>query len=290
MKSYERGIISDHDFKKPGVRIVYIFVCLAILIMVITMLYPILNTLFSAMKPNEELNAYPPHFFPEAIKWKNFSDAWNALPLTTYFSHTLIVFAGNLLFSLSVLSLAAFSLSRMRVPFRKVIFMFLLLALFIPPTTYIIPNYLNLIQLDLLGKYGALWFPAAANAFYLLLIKSFFDSIHPEMFEAARIDGASDFRCFMQIALPLSVPIFATLSIFIFNSVWNDWFWPFLVIGDDAHITLASAVYQYVFNARITEYSVKFATYTLATIPPIIVFSIFQKYIIRGVQIGGVKG
>jgi multiple sugar transport system permease protein len=290
MKSYERGIISEHDLRKPGNRIVYLVVCLAILIMVITMIYPILNTLFSAMKPNEELNTYPPHFFPEAIKWKNFSDAWHSLPLTTYFTHTLIVFAGNLVLSLSILSLAAFSLSRMRVPFRKGIFMFLLLALFIPPTTYIIPNYLNLIQLDLLGKYGALWYPAAANAFALLLIKSFFDSIHPEMFEAARIDGASDFRCFMQIALPLSIPIFATLTIFTFNSVWNDWFWPFLVIGDDAHITLASAIFQYVFQARLTEYSVTFATYTLATIPPIIVFAFFQKYIIRGVQIGGVKG
>jgi multiple sugar transport system permease protein len=290
MKSYERGIISDHDLKKPVIRFVYLVVCLAILIMVITMIYPILHTLFSAMKPNEELNTFPPHFFPEAIKWKNFSDAWNSLSLTKYFGHTLIVFAGNLIFSLSVLSLAAFSLSRMRVPFRKGIFMFLLLALFIPPTTYIIPNYLNLINLDLLNKFEALWFPAAANAFYLLLIKSFFDSIHPEMFEAARIDGASDLRCFMQIALPLSIPIFATLTIFTFNSVWNDWFWPSLVIPDDTHVTLAAAIYSFVSNARLTEYSVQFATYTLATIPPIIVFAFFQKYIIRGVQIGGVKG
>jgi multiple sugar transport system permease protein len=290
MKSSERGIISDHDLKKPGIKIVYLVVCLVILIMVITMIYPILHTLFSAMKPNEELNTAPPHFFPQAIKWTNFADAWHSLPLTTYFSHTLIVFAGNLIFSLGVLSLAAFSLSRMRVPFRKAIFMFLLLALFIPPTTYIIPNYLNLIQLNLIEKFGALWFPAAANAFFLLLIKSFFDSIHPEMFEAARIDGASDFRCFMQIALPLSVPIFATLSIFTFNSVWNDWFWPFLVINHEDHITLASAIYQYVLQARLTEYSVKFAAYTLASIPPIIVFAFFQKYIIRGVQIGGVKG
>src|SRR5205807_25450 len=109
------------------------------------------------------------------------------------------------------------------------------------------------IQLGLLGKYGALWYPAAANAFSLLLIKSFFDSIHPEMFEAARIDGASDFRCFRQIAIPLSIPIFATLTIFTFNSVWNDWFWPYLVMGDDSHITLASAVFKYVFQARLTE-------------------------------------
>jgi multiple sugar transport system permease protein len=290
MKSYERGIISDHDLKKPVIKFVYLVVCLAILIMVITMIYPILHTLFSAMKPNEELNTFPPHFFPETIKWKNFSDAWKSLPLTTFFAHTLIVFAGNLIFSLSVLSLAAFSLSRLRVPFRKAIFMFLLLALFIPPTTYIIPNYLNLINLDLLNKFGALWFPAAANAFYLLLIKSFFDSIHAEMFEAARIDGASDFRCFIQIALPLSLPIFATLTIFTFNAVWNDWFWPSLVIPDAAHIPLAAALNQYVNQARLTEYSVQFATYVLATIPPIIVFAFFQKFIIRGVQLGGVKG
>lgn len=290
MKSHERGIISDHDLKKPAIRIFYLVLCLVILIMVITMIYPILHTFFSAMKPNEELNTFPPHFFPESFKWKNFTDAWANLPLYKYFAHTLIVFAGNLIFSLTILSLAAFSLSRMRVPFRKGIFMFLLLALFIPPTTYIIPNYLNLIQLDLLNKFGGLWYPAAANAFFLLLIKSFFDSIHPEMFEAARIDGASDFRCFMQIAIPLSIPIFATLTIFTFNSVWNDWFWPSLVIPDDKHITLASAIYLYVRQARLTEYSVTFATYTIAAIPPIIVFAFFQKYIVRGVQLGGVKG
>jgi multiple sugar transport system permease protein len=290
MKSYERGILSPYDLKKPVNKIVYLIICLVILIMVVTMIYPILQTLFSGMKPNEELNSFPPHFFPQAVKWKNFADAWNALPLFTYFRHTLTIFVGNLIFSLCVLSLASFSLSRMRVPFRKGIFMFLLLALFIPPTTYIIPNYLNLQQLGLLGKFGGIWFPSAANAFYLLLIKSFFDSIHPEMFEAARIDGASDFRSFIQIALPLSIPIFATLTIFIFNSAWNDWFWPFLVIGDDAHITLASAVEKYVLEARITEYSVKFATYTIATIPPVIVFAFFQKFILRGVQIGAVKG
>jgi multiple sugar transport system permease protein len=242
------------------------------------------------MKPNVELNTFPPRFLPSRIVWQNFADAWNSLPLGTYFQHTLTIFVGNILFSLSVLSLAAFSLSRMRVPFRRTIFMFLLLALFIPPTTYLIPNFLNLQQLGLLGHFGALWFPSAANAFYLLLIKSFFDSIHPEMFEAARIDGASDFRCYVGIALPLSVPIFATLTIFIFNGTWNDWYWPSLVIPDDAHVPLATAIKINVFDARLTEYSVKFATFTIATIPPLIVFAFFQKYIIRGVQLGAVKG
>ncbi|QGQ94382.1 carbohydrate ABC transporter permease [Paenibacillus psychroresistens] len=289
-QQHERGILSIYDLKKPFNKFIYLLVSLAILIMVITMIYPILQTFFSGMKPNAELNTFPPKFFPSRIVFKNFKDALTLLPLGSFFLHTIYIFIGNIIFSLSVLSLAAYSLSRMRVPFRKVIFMFLLLALFIPSSTYLIPNYLNLVQLNLLNKFAALWLPSAASAFYLLLIKTFFDSIHPEMFEAARIDGASDFRCFVGIAIPLSVPIYATLTIFIFNAVWNDWFWPNLVIGDAKHIPLASAIQVYVLNARLTEYSVKFATYTIATIPPLIVFAFFQKFILRGVQLGGVKG
>jgi multiple sugar transport system permease protein len=165
-----------------------------------------------------------------------------------------------------------------------------MMTLFIPPTTYIIPNFVNLKDLGLMNSFAAFWLPAGANAFFLLLLKNFFDDIHYEIFEAARIDGASDWRSFIQIALPLSVPIFSTLAIFIFSSSWNDWFWPSLIMHNDSHYPLATAIYKYVINAKGLALNIRFAILTMVMIPPIVVFLVFQKYIMRGLHLGGVKG
>ena len=153
-----------------------------------------------------------------------------------------------------------------------------------------IPNFVNLKELGLLNSYWAFWLPAGASAYYFLLIKNFFDGIHPEIFEAARIDGASEWTGFIRIAVPLSVPIFATLAIFIFSTAWNDWFWPSLVMQTEDKYTLATAIYKYVVGARSLDTNVKFTILFMAMIPPIFIFLFFQKFIMRSVSLSAVKG
>ncbi|KWX70752.1 carbohydrate ABC transporter permease [Paenibacillus jilunlii] len=290
MKSADRGILSEHDLKKTSNKIVYGIMVFFILVMVFTMLYPILMTMFNGLKSNTEVNSFPPHFFPQEWHFGNLKDALNYIDLLVFLRNTLYIFVGNMVVTLIVLGLASFSISRMNVPFRKVFYFFFLMTLFIPATSYMIPNFVNLKELGLLNQYAAFWLPAGANTFYFLLLKNFFDGIHPEIFEAARIDGASEPRSFFSIAVPLSIPIFATLAIFIFSTAWNDWFWPSLVMHSEDKYTLATAIYKYVIAVKALNTNIKFAILFLVSLPPILVFLLFQKFIMRGVALSAVKG
>ncbi|MHA6528826.1 carbohydrate ABC transporter permease [Paenibacillus sp. BAC0078] len=286
----ERGILSSSDLQKPGNKIVYGLMMLCIAVMAVTMLYPIAMTMFNGLKSNQEVNTFPPRFFPTEWHFENFGKGWNYIDLPMFLKSTLFVFGGNLLMTIVVLGLASFSISRIRVPYSKAIYFFILMTLFIPASSYMIPNFVNLKELGLLNSYWAFWLPAGANAYYFLLLKNFFDGIHPEIFEAARIDGASDLTSYLRIAVPLSVPIFATLSIFIFSTAWNDWFWPSLVMHTEDKYTLATAIFKYVINARSLDSSTKFSILFMVMIPPIFVFLVFQRFIMRSVSLSAVKG
>ncbi|GIP49809.1 Lactose transport system permease protein LacG [compost metagenome] len=286
----ERGILSPSDLQKPLNKIVYGFMVLCIAVMAFTMLYPIAMTMFNGLKSNQEVNSFPPRFLPQEWHWDNFPKAWGYIDLPMFLKNTLLIFGGNLLMTILVLGLASFSISRIRVPYSRAIYFFILLTLFIPASSYMIPNFVNLKELGLLNSYWAFWLPAGANAYYFLLMKNFFDGIHPEIFEAARIDGASEWTSYLRIAVPLSVPIFATLAIFIFSTAWNDWFWPSLVMHTEDKYTLATAIYKYVINARNMDSSLKFSILFMVMIPPIFVFLGFQKFIMRSVNLSAVKG
>lgn len=289
-KQHERGILSDSDLKKPLNRIVYGFMILGILVMIVTMLYPILMTMFNGLKTNQEVNTFPPRFFPETWNWSNFKEGWEYIDLPMFLKNTLLVFVGNLVMTIFVLGLASFSISRLRVPYHRAIYFFILMTLFIPASSYMIPNFVNLKDLGLLNTFWAFWLPAGASAYYFLLMKNFFDGIHPEIFEAARIDGASEINSYVRIAVPLSVPIFATLAIFIFSSAWNDWFWPSLVLHSEEKYTLATAIYKYVISARSMDNNIKFTILFMVMVPPILVFLVFQRFIMRSVSLSAVKG
>ncbi|GIP54129.1 MULTISPECIES: carbohydrate ABC transporter permease [Paenibacillus] len=286
----ERGILSPSDLQKPVNKILYAFMVLCIAVMAFTMLYPIAMTMFNGLKSNPEINTFPPKFFPTKWHWENFSKGWDYIPLLVYLKNTMFIFLGNLVMTIMVLGLASFSISRIRVPYSRAVYFFILLTLFIPATSYMIPNFVNLKELGLLNSYWAFWLPAGANAYFFLLMKNFFDGIHPEIFEAARIDGASELTSYLRIAIPLSIPIFATLSIFIFSTAWNDWFWPSLVMQTEDKYTLATAIYKYVINARNLDSSIKFSILFMVMVPPIFVFLAFQKFIVRSVSLTAVKG
>jgi multiple sugar transport system permease protein len=268
----------------------YYLMLLVVLFMACSMLYPMVIIFFNGLKLNTEVNSFPPTFLPSEWHFENYNKAWSYIKLPLFARNTLFIFAGNMLVTIFVLGLASFSLSRMNVPYKKAIFYFFLVTLFIPPTTYIIPNFVNLRELGLMNSFWAFWLPAGANAFYLLLLKSFFDGINMELFESARIDGASELRLFYQIAFPLSVPIFATLAIFVFATTWNDWYWPSLIMSSDDRYPLATAISNYVVRARRLDINLRFAIFSMITLPPVIVFLLFQKYIVRGLNFGGIKG
>ncbi|WP_214628498.1 carbohydrate ABC transporter permease [Paenibacillus agaridevorans] len=289
MKSFDRGIVSSYDLKKGKVKVAYAGMNLLIIAMMCCMVYPILISLFNGLKLNTEVNSFPPTFLPEEWHFENYAKAWNYIDLPFYFKNSMLLFAGNMVVTILVLGLASYALSKMNMPFKSGIQYYFLMTLFIPATTYMIPNFINLKDLGLMGSFAAVWLPAGANAFFLLLLKTFMDGIHMEIFESARIDGASELRCFFQIAFPLSIPIFATLSIFVFATAWNDWFWPSFILSQE-NKPLSAAIRDFVLNARRLDLNIRFAILSIVMVPPVIIFLFFQKFILRGLYLGGVKG
>jgi multiple sugar transport system permease protein len=286
----DRAIMSRYDFRKFSVKIVYTIMVLCIVLISLSMLYPFVNTFLGSLKSAEEFFKFPAPFFPSEFMWKNYKDSLAFLDIFLYFKNTLYIFAGNIVISLTFIGMAAFSLSHLKVPMKKWITLYFLSTLLIPPASYLIPNFLNLKDLGLLNSYWAFWLPAGANALFLLLLKNFFDTIHRELFEAARIDGASELRCFVGIALPLSVPILVTLILLSFSTTWNDFYWSSLVMTDDAKIPLGAAIYtKIIFPSSTIQWNIRFAILSMTLLPPLVVFLFFQKYIINGLSVGAVK-
>nr|WP_239618600.1 carbohydrate ABC transporter permease [Cohnella mopanensis] len=282
--------MSRYDFRKSGVKVVYAFMVACIVLISLSMLYPFVNTFLNSLKSTKEFFAFPAPFFPSKWLWGNYKESLTYLKIGMHFKNTIFIFAGNTFFSLTFLGLAAFSLSHLRVPFKKWVTLYFMSTLLIPSASYLIPNFLNLKELGVLNSYWAFWLPAGANAFFLLLLKNFFDGIHKELFESARIDGASEFRCFLNIAIPLSAPILITLILLGFASTWNDFYWSSLVMQEDK-LPLAAAIYtKIIYPGSTINWNVRFAILSMTLLPPLVVFLFFQRYIIGGLSLGAVKG
>jgi multiple sugar transport system permease protein len=286
----DRAIMSRHDFRKTGVKVVYSLTVTCIALISLSMLYPFVNTFLNSLKSTKEFFAFPAPFFPSKWLWGNYQESFTYLNIALHFKNTLFIFVGNMLFSLTFIGLAAYSLSHLRVPMKKWITLYFLSTLLIPAASYLIPNFINLKGFGLLNSYWAFWLPAGANAFYLLLLKNFFGEIHKELFESARIDGASELRCFAGIAIPLSVPILVTLVLLGFSTSWNDFYWASLVMQEDM-LPLAAAIYtKIIYPGSTINWNVRFAILTMTLFPPAVIFLFFQRYIIRGLSLGAVKG
>jgi multiple sugar transport system permease protein len=286
----ERAIMSRYDFRKTSVKFVYGLMVICIALISLSMLYPFVNTFLGSLKSTKEFFAFPSPFFPSKWLWGNYKESFTYFNMAKYFKNTLLIFIGNTFFSLTFIGLAAYSLSHLRVPMKKWITLYFLSTLLIPAASYLIPNFLNLRGFGLLNTYWAYWLPAGANAFFLLLLKNFFDGLHKELFESARIDGASELRCFLNIAIPLSTPILVTLILLGFSTTWNDFYWSSLVMKEDK-LPLAAAIYtKIMYGGSSINWNIRFAILSMTLVPPVVVFLIFQKYIIGGLSVGAVKG
>ncbi len=294
MSERGRTLIGDQDLKKPAIKVVYGIMIALLVVVAVATLFPLLWVLISSVKSSAEIFRVPPTLWPETFHWGTYLNVWSKFNFMRYFKNTIVLIAGIWLVQLSVTTLAAYSLSKLKPPGHKLIMFGFLAALMVPGLAMMIPKYVILKSLPLFGwnlldSYWAFWLPAGANAFNILLLKTFFDGIPDDLVDAATIDGASELRCFWQIVLPLSKPILATLTIFVFLGVWNDFMWPYIVITTTEKQPLMVAIYNSVFKSAVFAQNDIMAAITIAIIPPIIVFFALQKHITRGITLTGLK-
>ncbi|MGM7671649.1 carbohydrate ABC transporter permease [Microbacterium sp. A93] len=193
------------------------------------------------------------------------------------------------LITLTISALAAYAFSRLDFSGRKWLFVAIIASIVVPPQVLIIPLFYEMLAFNMIDTYWGLILPQVVAPAMVFILKRFFDAIPIELEDAARVDGASRFRIFWSIVLPLSRPIMASVAIFVFIGAWNNFLWPFLVINDTTLMTLPVGL-QTVISAYGVQYAQVMAQAVLAALPLIIVFIIFQKQIVKGVATSGFGG
>ncbi|GGZ37794.1 carbohydrate ABC transporter permease [Streptomyces poonensis] len=288
-----RTLISPAQLAKPrGKALYWIVFTLVVGGFTLVFLGPLYWLVSSGFKDAQEVIRTPPTLVPATFTPENYSHAWEVMDLARLLGNTLYYAFGALAFQLVLDVAAAYSLSKLRPVFGNVILGMMLATLMIPATVLVVPQYLTvldvpIVERNLLNTPWAIWLPSVTNAFNIFLLKRFFDSIPKELLDAAAMDGASPLRTLWSIVLPISRPILGVVSIFAIVGVWKDFLWPMLTLPDPAGQTLNVGIYSLSNGVPV---NVLIAALTIASLPTLLIFLIFQRNIMSGLTAGGLKG
>jgi multiple sugar transport system permease protein len=295
--SSERTLVSPLTLRRTRGRAIYWTVFAILLVSTLVTFGPLYWMFSSALKSSLEIFQTPPTLWPLTPAWTNYINAWNVLRYPLYFGNTLILAAGAVVLQLLVSATAAFALSKLRPAGKGIIQFIFFSTLMVPPVVYLIPQFVNIsnlpvIHVSLINNWAGVWLPEAASALNILILKSFFDAIPSELTDAARLDGANVWQLFTRIILPLSRPALAVVTIFTVVASWKDFLWPLLVLFNPEVQSLSVAIYHEsgINSTYPLPFNYLMAGLVLASIPPILLFLLFQRQIIRGVNLTGLKG
>jgi multiple sugar transport system permease protein len=289
----QRTLISPAQLGRPrGKAFYWIVFGVVVVLFTVAFLGPLYWMVTGGLKTTQEVVQSPPTAFPSSLHTENYSQAWTVMDLSKLLFNTLYYAFGALFFQLVFDVAAAYSLSKLRPVFGKVILGMMLATLMIPATVLVVPQYLTVLdvpvfQRNLVNSPWAIWLPSVTNAFNIFLLKRFFDSIPRELLDAAAIDGATPLRTLRSIVLPISRPILGVVSIFAVVGVWKDFLWPMLTLPDPSKQTLNVGIYS--LASGVPE-NILIAALTIASIPTLLIFLLFQRNIMSGLTAGGLKG
>jgi multiple sugar transport system permease protein len=253
-------------------------------------LLPFLWMLSTSLKPDAQLFAYPPIWLPSPLEWSNYPESVSYVPFFTYLKNTLIISLSSMVGVVISSSLAAYSLSRIQWPGRHILFLITIATLMLPFQVTLIPVFLVFSRLGWVGDFRPLILPQFFGyAYYIFLLRQFFMTIPFELSEAAHIDGASEWRIFWSVILPLAKPALATVAVFQFIRSWTDYLNPLIYLNDQNLYTLQLGLQQYS-SQYGREWGLLMAAAVLITLPPIIIFFLTQRTFVQGVTLTGIKG
>lgn len=255
---------------------------------------PMIYMISTSLRPNGALYEYPPRFFPKLqdVTVENYQYIISQNKFYINFFNSIIVSVSTVALAAIISSGLAFVIARFQFPGRKVLFGFIIVTMIIPGTTLIVPQFELAVKLKVVNKLWGLipFYTAWVIPFSTFMIKGFMENIPDEIIEAATIDGADIFTLFFRIAIPLSTPAIASVSIFNFLTAWEEYPWANTVINDNAIRTLPIAIAGFFGQHQFTQWGYVFAMSALSLIPVILVFILFQKYFVTGLTAGSVKG
>ena len=290
----DKGALTSMDMKQAKYKILYWSIFSVLLISSICVcIFPVVWIFLTGFKDANEIYDISTGLFPKQIDLGKISTVWNEMKFYKYYINTFLMAGGDILFTIVVGGIAGYVLSKVKPVGHKVIFTILFTLTLMPGTCRTVPLYMTFtdfpyLHINMLESYWPMWLMAASDIFNIILFKNFFDGIPTALVEAAKIDGASNLKIFFTLMIPLAMPIFWVVGLFTFNGAMGTFFWPYLLVSKPELRVLGVQIY----NLKTSTFSIDYQLLGLlfAMLPQIIIFALFQKRIMGGVNIGAVKG
>ncbi len=277
------------DSARQRERITRVMLYVLLVVGAFLAILPMVWMVSASLMPSGEASTFPPHFFPSTVTFAHYTDLFTRLNLgRNLLNSTFVAFVVTFA-SLFINSLAGYAFAKLRFRGRDRLFRVLSTGLVLPVQVAMLPLFLLLKNMGLINTYWGVIIPGLASIFGIFLVRQYTLSIPDEMLDAARVDGASEFRIFWSIVIPGIAPILATLSIWTFLATWNDFMWPLIVLADASHYTLPVALAN-LSGEHVQDTELMMAGSVLTVIPVMVVFLFLQRYYIQGVMAGSVKG
>ena len=244
---------------------------------------------FSFGQPHEFFKL-PPPIIPSALRLDNYEGVFQRVDFFRFFINSVFVTSCVTITQIISCSMAGYAFARLRFPGKRLIFILFLASMMVPQHVTLIPVFIIIRGLGLYNNLGALIVPYATSVFGTFLLKQFFETIPDELEDAAKIDGAGFLQIYRRIMLPLAGPPLATLAILTFNSSWNNFFWPLIFINSSDKMTLPLGMIYLRGQDGVTNSGVLMAAIVLNLVPVLVFFLIFQRRLVEGVTLSGLKG
>lgn len=248
---------------------------------------PFIWMILSSFKEDREVLSIPPTIIPKAPTLENYLILFTKLDFEIYLKNTLIIVLFSMI-GLLLNTMAGYGFAKFQFRYKEALFMLVLTTLMIPGQVTMIPTYLIINKMELTNTMTGIILPGLISAFSIFLIRQFMVTIPNDLIEAARLDGAGEWYIFTRIILPLSKPILAVQMILTFIGAWNSFLWPLIIANDDALYTLSVGL-SLLKGQYTTNFAVQMAGATFMVIPILIIFMFFQKHIVQGFNMSGIK-
>jgi len=256
---------------------------------VIAMIIPFVWMILGSFKTTAEIRQYPTEFLPREATFENYVELFGRLDFTTFFANSIIVAVfvtlGNIVFS----SMVGYALAKLEFRGKRLLFGLVLTTLMVPGVVTFVPLFVLTANLGLVNSYPGLILPFLITPLGVFLMRQFMLSLPDDIIEAARIDGASEWRIFLRVIMPLCGPAVATLTILTFLGSWNNFLWPLVVATTEDMYTLPVALALYSVGQNAAQYGLMMAGAVVVVVPVLIVFVLLQRYFVQGIALTGIK-
>ncbi|EJA0905638.1 carbohydrate ABC transporter permease [Listeria monocytogenes] len=251
------------------------------------MILPFIWMVLSSLKTDAEILKIPPTIWPETFTLDNFTKLFTEMDFAIYLKNTLIIVFFSF-FGLFLNAMAGYGFAKFKFKGKNKLFYLVLATMMIPGQVTMIPVYLLLNAAGLTNTMTGIVLPGLVGAFRIFLFRQFMSTISDDLLEAARLDGASEFYIFWRIVIPISRPVLAVQGILTFIAGWNSFLWPLIIANDEKFYTLSVGL-QLLKGQYGSNYALQMAGATFMVIPIILIFMTFQKYILKGFNVSGMK-